>query len=335
MSPIESNRTESNRRPVSGGPRIPDRLRSFLRLPLTLAILALTAMTAAVLFGDTMPVLSLFQHFAAALAVLSLFCMLAALVFGMRRWAALAAVLMLWHGFTVLPFLAPTGPAVSGPPLKVLSLNLWNKSRDHGKTVDYLLASGADVIGTVETTEAWRAALKPLESIYPYHLDCVGTVFRCGVALYSKLPFTASFADRIDGALPAVVWGTIDWRGRPLTLAALQLVDPLVGMRRGLQAQQAAVVDGYFGALPGDLIVMGDFNSAPWSALQTRFRAATGLDNHGRLAFTWPRWAPAIFRLPIDQIFARGDLAVRDFHAGPPVDSDHLPVLADIYRTAP
>ena len=45
-----------------------------------------------------------------------------------------------------------------------------------------------------------------------------------------------------------------------MTLAALQLVDPLVGMRRGLQAQQAAVADGYFGTLPGDLIVMGDFN---------------------------------------------------------------------------
>jgi endonuclease/exonuclease/phosphatase (EEP) superfamily protein YafD len=42
-----------------------------------------------------------------------------------------------------------------------------------------------------------------------------------------------------------------------------------------------------------------------------------------------------VFRLPIDQIFSRGAIAVRGFRAGPAVGSDHLPVLADIYRTSP
>jgi endonuclease/exonuclease/phosphatase (EEP) superfamily protein YafD len=77
---------------------------------------------------------------------------------------------------------------------------------------------------------------------------------------------------------------------------------------------------------------MGDFNSTPWSTLQQAFRAATGLDNRGRLAFTWPSWAPAVFRLPIDQIFVRGGVVARNTRSGPPVGSDHLPIEADITR---
>ena len=85
---------------------------------------------------------------------------------------------------------------------------------------------------------------------------------------------------------------------------------------------------------PEDFVVMGDFNSTPWSRLQNEFRARTGLDNRGRLAFTWPSWAPGIFRLPIDQIFVKGEIVARNVRPGAPEGSDHLPILGDIYRKA-
>ncbi|MBW8882437.1 MAG: endonuclease/exonuclease/phosphatase family protein, partial [Asticcacaulis sp.] len=120
--------------------------------------------------------------------------------------------------------------------------------------------------------------------------------------------------------------------------AELQLINPLIGLEEDFQGQQAAVATRYFaqgpGDLPGDLVVMGDFNSAPWSNLQEGFRTGTGLDNRGRLAFTWPSWAPGMFRLPIDQIFVKGGIVARDVRAGPPMGSDHLPILGDIYREA-
>jgi endonuclease/exonuclease/phosphatase (EEP) superfamily protein YafD len=251
--------------------------------------------------------------------------------------ALLAILLTAWHTWVLYPFLPIAGedPAeAAGPPLKVLSLNLWYENDDRSRTVQALLQSDADVIATVETTAEWRDSLQALAPAYPFHVDCVGKAFRCGVALYSKIPFEEAFADRINGALPTIVQVSIDWQGRPLKIAALQLINPLIGLEENFQAQQAEVATRYFAGVQGDLVVMGDFNSAPWSALQEGFRTATGLDNRGRLAFTWPSWAPAIFRLPIDQIFVRGGIVARNVRPGAPEGSDHLPILGDIYREA-
>ena len=307
---------------------------------IALALLAVLAASVAPFFHAALPILGLFQHFAAQLATAALVGLIATLVTRMWGWAVLAVVLTAWHAVTLYPFLPIGGePAVAetAPPLKVMSLNLWYKNPDQDDTIRALLESGADVIGTVETTAEWKEGLKALEPVYPYHVDCVRMVFRCGVAIYSKIPFKESFADRIDGKLPTIVTATIDWQGTPLTVAELQLINPLIDFYadEDLQAQQAAVATAYFAKLPGDLVVMGDFNSSPWSNLQNGFRAATGLDNRGRLAFTWPSWAPAVFRLPIDQIFVKGGIVARNVRPGASEGSDHLPIEGEIYRVVP
>jgi endonuclease/exonuclease/phosphatase (EEP) superfamily protein YafD len=259
-----------------------------------------------------------------------------------RFWAVVAGVILLWNLLTVAPFLDLKGwaSALSGKgataaqpsaqaPLKVISLNVWYKHADHQPAIDYLLKSDADVIGLVEVNPPWLASLKALETAYPYHLDCVMAVPNCGVAIYSKRPFLTGFAGRIGKYSPSAVTVSIDRGGKPLTVTEIQIVNPLArGERR--QAAQGRILGDYLAKLSGDQLVMGDFNSAPWSLLQDNLRATTGLDNSGRLAFTWPSWAPALFRIPIDQIFIRGDVAVRDYHPGPAVGSDHLPITAEI-----
>jgi endonuclease/exonuclease/phosphatase (EEP) superfamily protein YafD len=109
----------------------------------------------------------------------------------------------------------------------------------------------------------------------------------------------------------------------------------MIGLERGLQEQLGSILSRHISELPGDAVLMGDFNSTPWGTLQSDLRDKTTFDNRGRLAFTWPSWGPAIIRLPIDQIFISGKLAIRDYDVGPAVGSDHLPLLADIYRTSP
>ena len=303
---------------------------------LALALLGVLAASLAPFFHGAWPLLGLFQHFAVQIGAVSVLLLIAALLLRLWRWALLALLLTVWHGVVLAPFLPlPESQAVeAGPPLKVLSLNLWYENEDHARTIQALLASGADVIATVETTAEWRDSLRALAPAYPYQVDCIGKAFRCGVALYSKTPFMASFAGRIDGALPTIAEVTIDFQGKPLTIAALQLINPLIGLEENFQAEQAEVATRYFAQVKGDLVVMGDFNSTPWSALQNGFRETTGLDNRGRLAFTWPSWAPALFRLPIDQIFVKGGIVARNVRPGLPEGSDHLPILGEIYRKA-
>jgi endonuclease/exonuclease/phosphatase (EEP) superfamily protein YafD len=322
---------ESNK--ITGFPRQP--WRNQARIAIRWVVPALLAVTLAPHLRGLLPALALFEHFAAQLAVVSAIAGGTALFLRQRRWALLAGMIALANGLAVMPYLGSTSltgatAAPANAPLKLLSLNIWFKNHNHAPTVDYLLHSGADVIGLVEATPEWLDALKPLEAVYPYRLNCVGQMPQCGVAIFSKHPFSHGFAGHIGPWRPALVTVTLDLDGTPFTLTELQLTNPLTDLGDGRQTRQADLLADYLAAQAGNQVVMGDFNSAPWSGLQRQLRARTGIDNSGRLAFTWPSWAPAIFRIPIDQIFVRGSLTVSNYRAGPAVGSDHLPLLAEI-----
>ena len=82
--------------------------------------------------------------------------------------------------------------------------------------------------------------------------------------------------------------------------------------------------------VPAGGSVDGDFNGAPWSRVQQAFRSATGLNNQAGWDLSWPAWMPWPLRLPIDHVLTRGHLVVTQFDDGPRIDSDHLPVIAEI-----
>jgi endonuclease/exonuclease/phosphatase (EEP) superfamily protein YafD len=171
----------------------------------------------------------------------------------------------------------------------------------------------------------------------------------CEMMLMSKHPFQRSYAGRIEGRSPTIAWGEIAVGGRSVTVAATHLAWPLraaVGGERIMpggalqpnladayplvQSEQAANLAQYLKGLGPDLVLMGDFNSVPWSRTQSVLRAATGLENAGPMVPTWPSWQPFWIRLPIDQIMTRGALTRLHFKSGFYIGSDHLPVEAEI-----
>jgi endonuclease/exonuclease/phosphatase (EEP) superfamily protein YafD len=306
-----------------------------LRVLLASAVLVLIGVSVGAVLSVWVPILVLFQAFAAQVTGLAAIGVLFALALRMRHWALIPAAVALWQGSLLLPFIwpAPDEP-VAGAPLRVLSINLWRDNPDPDATIDYLLRSGADVIGAVEATPEWRQRLTSLKALYPYHIDCTSSTIPCWAALFSKQPFLRASAEPIGDGPPVIVWAQIEWQGKPLTVGAVQVSNPMIGLERGRQGQLAGNLNRYVSDLPGDAVLMGDFNSTPWGTLQSSFRERTGFENRGRLALTWPSWAPGIIRLPLDQVFIRGTLTIKRYHTGPAVGSDHLPLLADIYRTS-
>ena len=87
-------------------------------------------------------------------------------------------------------------------------------------------------------------------------------------------------------------------------------------------------------SLGRNLVLMGDFNAAPWSRTQQYLRQNGAFNDHADLALTWPAWGPAIIRLPIDHIMTRGQPRLLSFEPGPNVGSDHLPVEALVTLSA-
>ncbi len=312
---------------------------------------ALAICQAIIWYGPQTPSLAVLEQFALQLGIVALLTALLALA--LRRWARLLllAALTATLSWPVLGPLLGAPPVVTEPArLKILSANLWHSAAGHQQTIEALLASDADIIGLVEATPAWRPALQPLYAKYPYRIDCFDLDPECQTMLLSRLPIEKPIAGRVWKATPIVAGGEIRWNGRPVTVLATHWFRPLVrsdqspwgdddparaaylaeGLPVSRQAGQAGLFAKYLNRQPRDLIIMGDLNSAPWSRVQSAFRAKTGLDNQAGWASSWPSFMPWPLRLPIDHVLARGHLVVTRFEAGPRTDSDHFPVIAEI-----
>ena len=297
------------------------------------------------------PMLAALEQFALQLGLVALLATALALV--LRRWARviLLAALTATLSWPVFGQRGEAAVATDPARLKVVSANLWHSAAGHDRTIDALLASDADIVGLIEATPRWRPALAPLLAKYPYRVDCFDRDRECLTMLLSKLPIERPIAGRVWKATPIVAGGVIRWNGRPITVLATHWFRPLLrsdqspwgaddsarsayladGLPVSRQAGQAGLFAKYLDReAPGDLIVMGDLNGAPWSRVQRAFRAKTRLDNQAGWAGSWPSFLPWPLRLPIDHVLSRGHLVVTKFEAGPRTDSDHFPVTAEI-----
>jgi endonuclease/exonuclease/phosphatase (EEP) superfamily protein YafD len=301
------------------------------------------------------PLADVAEHF--ALQILMAAALLGALALLLRRWRWLSVIggvafIQLW---TIHPYW-PASTALAAPEagetrIKMVSLNVWYHNQDMPAVVDYLRDANADVVGLVEVRNHMLPELAVLNDLYPFRLECVSATKVCQELLLSKYPFTASGKGRIDGELPVLVWGEIKPmpNGPPVTVAVTHLAWPFKkirpvteptidpqhqslpkGLPRLVQTEQALNLTGALDRLSSNLVLMGDFNMAPWSRTQQYLRRATGLDNKGDLVPSWPSWAPAFLRLPIDHVMTRGNPQILTLEAGPDVGSDHRPVEAVI-----
>jgi endonuclease/exonuclease/phosphatase (EEP) superfamily protein YafD len=296
------------------------------------------------------PALSLLEQFAVHLVGLATIGACLALV--LRRWVQTAALAAL-AATLAWPVIAAHRPAVAvaeGPRLKVVTANLWFAAPTHQRTIAFLMESDADIIGLIEVSASWQQTLAPLFATYPYKVDCFAIVPECETILLSKLPIKTPRAERVLGGAPVVVGGEVDWNGKRFEVLATHLIWPFTPdydrqwrviidlavptlegrLPASRQASQAENLAKLVSSLPPDLVVMGDFNGAPWSRLQSAFSDATGLESAAGWELSWPTMLPWPLRLPIDHVLSRGHLVVTDLSTGPEIDSDHFPVIAEI-----
>lgn len=327
-----------------------------VQLLVHVALLGIAVASFAPLLADLAPPLATFESFLLHMTVASVPLGLLGLCFRPRWLALLAPLVFAWNIAAIWPYL-PLGtaaePAVDGPRLKVVSANVWYRNDSYAAALNYLESTDADVIALIEVTPQWLTALQPLDAKYPYRIDCLASTTPCEILLLSKHPFRRAYAGRIEGRAPVIAWGEISFAGRSVTVAATHLswplraeVDPdrilpgsaiqptLAGTYPLVQSQQAANLAQYLKEiekeLGPDLVLMGDFNSVPWSRTHRALRAATGLKNPGPMVVTWPNWQLRWSRLPIDHIMTGGALTRLNFKTGRYIGSDHRPVEAEI-----
>jgi endonuclease/exonuclease/phosphatase (EEP) superfamily protein YafD len=229
-----------------------------------------------------------------------------------------------------------------GPPaLRLLTFNVWIDNVDVPGTVKTILAADPDVVTFQEANGHMRAGDAALLNVLPYRIPCPGS----DLAIYVRRPPLASGCElvrRFVGPRPAFVaalWARVTARdGLPATVVTVHLPWPIPPGPQALETRGTAEVLGRFD--PHDLVLTGDFNSAPWSfAMRHRDQQFRPLTRRTHGIFTWPArlgWRPSWFAfLPIDQVYAGPGWRTAKVERLPLAGSDHFGLAVSLFRAPP
>jgi len=206
--------------------------------------------------------------------------------------------------------------------LTVVSFNVFTKNRRLDEAGRWLLDQNADVIVLQEMTDGNRAPIKQVLSAgYPHVHDC-----NCNdIVMFSRRSWISAGGQPRTAEQPALSWLTLaDRDGREVRIVGLRpryIMEP---------RKYAAHYDWLVRHIPqlGDrLILVGDFNAAPWSWQLRRLATAAGLRRHGTYATSWPSLMPIVL---IDNLLTTPDIKGVSFATGPFLGSDHLPVVTRV-----
>jgi endonuclease/exonuclease/phosphatase (EEP) superfamily protein YafD len=300
---------------------------------LNAAALALGLATAAAALARHWWVFDLFSHFRLQYVVLGATLFPVALV--LRPPAAVVlGVVAATHAWAIKDLWLGGDEAVTGLPLRVASANVWDEENPTPeKLLEFAQAARPDLLLVVDAQSSrWREVLAGLGGLYPYRAP---QDWREGapVILFSRLPIVAAREKPMAGRAPRLV-SEVEIGGRKLAIVGVHPSSPSPNGPRNsrLRNRQLDDIAAGLGRVDQPVIVLGDFNTTPWSPHFRDLVDETGLrnaaDGQGWIG-TWPSWFwPA--RIPIDHVLLRGPLGVASFRRGPFIGSDHFPVLADL-----
>ncbi len=230
-------------------------------------------------------------------------------------------------GYALWPHWVSTGevraaaPTVAEQQLKVASFNTYANNQDYQGIINSVLAMDADVVTLIEMENDKQGVLAALKQKYPYQFDC-NTTQNCHLAMISKYPLT----DVDSQAL---------WDGPPYVRASL---GPQFGgltvfgvhttrfPHSRAQFKQVNALVKLVETLPGRVVMMGDFNSTPFSRINQAVSDGLGFTRLTHLP-TWPATI-GFPQLAIDHIFVSpGIRALSEQRIGDNAGSDHFPIF--------
>ena len=251
-----------------------------------------------------------------------------------HKRAAFFGVFALWNIGVVSGDLWGKVPVdADAPRLKIVLANVFTENREFEKVEDWILSEDPDLIVLMEVDHRWWARLDRLRERYP-HGEQILRGDNFGIALMSRNPFrSVEILPALESYLPSVR-AKLDFGGRPLSIFATHPLPPTSQehldkrdaqlSRMGALAKKAAA--------EGEVVLMGDFNTTPWSPTFRRLLTDSGLRDSRRgfgLQATWPEGMP-ILLLPLDHLLVSPGIGVVERRTGDWNGSDHRPVVASL-----
>ena len=289
-------------------------------------VIAAASVTA--FFGRYWWVLDLVSNFRAHMTVILV---ATGLILALGRWHRTALVVGLvaaLNAAAVLPLFIGPAARPQTADVRVMSFNLLSDNTNYDAVIDFIADQSPDVVVLHEASRPWEEALAAADLGYEItrgrteDLIFGSLVLAMPGSQVQSFGFQVSDPRAIEVVLPSGV--------------AVLGIHPLAPFpddqteRRRFQFEFAGL---WAASREGPKVIVGDFNASPWSDPFRRLRTDTGLRNSQAgygLELSYPADANPLLQVSIDHLLHSPDLVVADRRLGPPLGSDHLPLVVDL-----
>ncbi|WP_235108875.1 endonuclease/exonuclease/phosphatase family protein [Acaryochloris sp. 'Moss Beach'] len=215
----------------------------------------------------------------------------------------------------------------------MMSYNIWTQNQDYDAIQLSIQREKPDILFLTEIT---LSAMRDLENRleYPYSQRSN----RGSNAFFSRYPIlstTPEYPNATDHGLTFSLVAQIQTPQEILTVVGIHPPIPLTRSSFAVRNQQFERLAPFIRQVPNRVIVLGDFNTSPWSPYFDQFLQEADLSSATRGQGIWATWsyAPTWFhwfaKIPIDHITSRGFDCI-DAWAGLANGSDHQPIVAEL-----
>lgn len=306
-----------------------------LLLTLTqVTVIGVLLLSVAGFFGTYHRYLELTAHFKPHYVVVSLLCLLICVALQAWTWALCALVIVALNLVIIAPWYLPPSHTLLVKPgleIQVMCANVQYTNTNYAAFLRLIREEMPHVVIAQEANEPWLAHLRELAAQFPYAVTVPGRG-SSGIALYSRLPI--AHADIIylgQQRRPGVI-ARLSLGATVLTLVTIHPRAPLHNRAFADRNEQLLAATKVVETVPPPKLLVGDFNTSPWSPYYKRVVRDTGLRDARKgfgLLPTWPA-ARLWVGLPIDHCLVSPELTVARMRTGPNIGSDHLPLIIDV-----
>lgn len=260
---------------------------------------------------------------------------------GCARGFGILSIAAIWvfAGLNFTNVMAPVVDRDRDAELRVIQFNAFKDNRSPDAAAAWILAQEPDVVVLEEGARQGGAVRDLLKRQLPFVTDCLGQAGdRCSTMILSaERPFeSGGLADgdpENRGALSSV-WARFQGDRGPYTIVGAHIIRP---WPYGDQTEDLRRLMEFVTTLdPRFTIVAGDFNQTPWTFRAKRLRETMNLRIATGGLRSWPVGPipgigrPMIPLLAIDHIYVGEGWTTTGISHGPPVGSDHLPIVIDL-----
>jgi len=267
-------------------------------------------------------------HFALLLVVALAFAL------GLRQWriavvAVFGLALNTWPMYGVY-FGSGTQSGAGGRAVRLVEFNVNVANGDLRGIARYLDSLAPDVVVLEEMTTSSTDQLVKLLPRLPHQYRAIDEGF-LGVVILSRWPLNTP-QPLVHAGKPFGARVDVGLGDRQLRLYGVHLDWPVVPFAERIRNLQLSGLGRELAGCRGACVIVGDFNTTPWSSHYRDLVKESGLRDcaagRGWLN-TWNSGLFAPLRIRIDQCLASPAVAVSDLRVGESVGSDHFATIND------